>query len=113
MGFAGNSFWLTLYFQEVKHIQPLGVAVRMLPMAIVGILVNVVAGFIMHVVSNKLLMTVGALAFCACFAILSAMPADGSYWAYIFPALCLSVIGADFQFTVVNVSYNGLIFPGI
>lgn len=113
MGFAGLAFWLTLYFQEVKQIAPLGVAVRMLPMAIVGILVNVVAGFIMHVVSNKLLMTIGALSFCGCFALLSAMPSDGFYWAYIFPALCLAVIGADFQFTVVNVSRNRLSFADI
>ena len=76
----------------------------MLPMAIVGLLVNVVAGFIMHRVSNKLLMAIGALAYCGCFAIMSAMPLNGLYWAFVFPALCLSVVGGDFQFTVTNVS---------
>jgi len=103
LGFSGNSFWLCLYFQEVQKLAPLAIVARMLPMAIVGIIVNIIAGFIMHKVSNKLLMSIGALAFCGCFALLSAMPEDNLYWAFIFPALCLSVIGADFQFTVTNV----------
>ena len=103
IGFSAIAFWLCLYYQVVQEITPLSIAARMLPMAIVGILVNVVAGFIMHIVSNKLLMSIGALAYCGCFALLSAMPANGLYWAFAFPALCLSVVGADFQFTVTNV----------
>lgn len=103
LGFSGNAFWLCLYYQVVEDNTPLSIAARMVPMAISGILVNVIAGFIMHIISNKLLMSVGALAYCGCFALLSAMPKDGLYWAFAFPAICLSVVGADFQFTVTNV----------
>jgi hypothetical protein len=105
-GFSGNTFWVSLFFQEVEKVDPLGVAIRLLPQAIVGIMVNATAGLIMHRVSNKVLMTVGALGFTSCFALLSAFDytATNSYWKFVFPALCLSVIGADFEFTVTNVS---------
>ncbi|KKY15944.1 putative aminotriazole resistance [Phaeomoniella chlamydospora] len=102
MGFSGNSFWLCLFFQEIKRFEPIAIAARMLPMAIAGIIVNVIAGLVMHKISNKILMTIGSLGFCGCFALLSAMPADNNYWPFIFPALCLSVVGADFVFMVVN-----------
>ena len=75
-------------------------------MVIAGVLVNVVAAFVLHRISNKLLMAVGALAYVASFALLSGMDlgVTHSYWAFIFPALVLLVVGADFQFNVVNVS---------
>ncbi len=89
----------------MEHISPLGVAVRLLPQAIVGLLVNAIAGLIMHRVSNRLLMAVGALAYAVCFALFTAFDPDtaNAYWKYCFPALCLSVVGADFEFTVTNV----------
>ena len=56
----------------------------------------------MHRVSNKLLMIIGAVAYVISDALISAMPAGSSWWALTFPSLCLSVIGADFEFTVTN-----------
>jgi hypothetical protein len=103
-GFSGNTFWTALYFQEVEGVDPLGVAFRLLPQAVVGIAINVIAGLIMHRVSNRLLMAIGAFAFTASFALYSAFDnaVSHSYWKYIFPALCLGVVGADFEFTVTN-----------
>lgn len=104
-GFSGNTFWTALFFQEVEKLDPMGVAVRLLPQAIVGIIINVIAGLIMHRVSNKLLMGIGAFGFASSFALYSAFDytVDNSYWKYLFPALILSVVGADFEFTVTNV----------
>lgn len=28
-----------------------------------------------------------------------------SYWKFVFPALCVTVVGADFQFIVANVGF--------
>lgn len=104
MGFSAVTFFLSLYLQEVKHLTALDITVRLLPMVVSGVLVNVVCGLILHRVSNKLLTGIGALAYTASFLILSFMNENASYWAYIFPALVLVVVGADIQFNVTNVS---------
>lgn len=103
MGFISLSFWLSLYLQNIKHFTALEITVRLLPMIISGVLVNVVCGLILHKVSNKLLTCIGALAYTASFLILSFMEETAVYWAYIFPALVLVVVGADIQFNVTNV----------
>lgn len=114
MAFAPAVFWLSLYFQNVKHLSALSITAHLLPMVVSGTLVNVVCGLILHKVSNKLLMGIGALAYTAAFLILSFMRADALYWEFIFPALCLIVVGADIEFNVANVSshtsVSGVIF---
>lgn len=102
MGFTSAIFFLSLYLQEIKHLSALAITARLLPMVISGVLVNVVCGLILHRVSNKLLTGIGALAYTASFLILSFMTEDAVYWAFIFPALVLVVVGADIQFNVTN-----------
>ncbi|KAJ5195225.1 uncharacterized protein N7498_008663 [Penicillium cinerascens] len=102
MGFSSMSFYLSLYLQEVKHLTALDITVRLLPMVISGVLVNVVCGLVMHRVSNRLLTGIGALAYTTSFLILSFMEEDAIYWAFIFPAITLVVVGADIQFNVTN-----------
>lgn len=104
VAFPTASFWISLYIQRVWQASPLKVAVYLLPMAIAGLAVNVVAAFILHSVSNKLLMGIGALAYTVAFMLYALNKTSYSYWAMVFPALCLSVVGADFQFNVANVS---------
>jgi predicted MFS family arabinose efflux permease len=103
MGFSAVSFYLSLYLQEVKHQTALEITVKLLPMVVSGVLVNVVCGLVLHRVSNKVLTGIGALAYTASFLILSFMKEDATYWAFIFPALVLVVVGADIQFNVTNV----------
>lgn len=50
-------------------------------------------------------MGIGAFAYTACFLLAAVNRHGDSYWAFIFPALCLSVIGADFEFNVANVCF--------
>jgi predicted MFS family arabinose efflux permease len=103
MGFSAVTFYLSLYLQEVKHQTALEITVKLLPMVVSGVLVNVVCGLVLHRVSNKVLTGIGALAYTASFLILSFMKEDATYWAFIFPALVLVVVGADIQFNVTNV----------
>ena len=77
-------------------------AVHLLPMAVSGIIVNVIAGLILHRVSNKLLMYVGTLAYFVAFLLFGVNRASSSYWAFCFPALTIQVIGADLEFNVAN-----------
>ncbi len=109
MSFTTGAFWLSLYMQNVLGFSALQVAIHLLPQAIAGITVNVVAGLILHRVSNKLLAGIGALAYLCSSVLLATMKKDSSYWAFIFPSLLLSVIGADLQFNVANVRSSFLI----
>ncbi|KAF5858457.1 hypothetical protein ETB97_004396 [Aspergillus alliaceus] len=95
-------FWVSLFMQEVKHYSALPVAVHMLPMAIGGIIVNIIAGLVMHRVPNNLLMLIGASAYVGSFLLIGLQHSDSSYWAFIFPGLLLAVVGADFEFCVAN-----------
>ncbi|KAK3054999.1 hypothetical protein LTR09_004159 [Extremus antarcticus] len=102
MSFTPASFFIALYFQQVKNMSALAVGVHLLPMAICGILVNILAGLILHRVSNKLLMWIGTLAYLIAFILLALNRDSSSYWAFCFPAFCLMVVGADFEFNVAN-----------
>jgi hypothetical protein len=105
MGFMAAQFWLALYMQQIQKLSALEITVRLLPMVINGVLVNVVCGLILHKVSNKLLMLIASLSYTTAFLIMSFMKEDSSYWAYYFPPLLLMVVGADIEFNVANVSY--------
>lgn len=93
--------------QNVLKYSALGVAVHLLPQAIGGIIVNIIAGLILHRVSNKLLTGIGALSYLVAAILLATMRESNAYWPFIFPSLLLSVVGADLQFNVANVSLSG------
>lgn len=102
LGFPIALFWTALFLQRVWQLSPLSVAVHLLPAAVSGTLVNVVAGLILHKVSNKLLMGIGALAYTVAFVLLAQNTSTSSYWAFIFPGLAIMVVGADFEFNCCN-----------
>jgi hypothetical protein len=104
LGFPVLTFFLSLYFQTELGYSALMTGVHMLPMVVVGLLANLVAALILHRVSNKLMMGIGAIAYVVSFVLVAVQRYGDSYWAFSFPALCLCVIGADFQFNVANVS---------
>ena len=85
----------------------------MLPMVIVGLTANAVAALVQHKVSNKLLVGIGAAALTVSFTLAAVQRYGDSYWAFSFPALCLCVIGVDFQFIVANVSISSSRFNSL
>lgn len=101
-GFSGNLFFLTLMWQRIDQLSPLMNAVQLLPAGIGGILVNFLAAMIMHRVSNKVIMIVGAVSAVIASALFSAIYTSLSYWALVFPALLFSVLSQDLEFTVTN-----------
>jgi MFS family permease len=100
MAFTPGSFFIALYFQNIWHLSPLGVAVHLLPMVISGITVNIIAGMILHKVSNKLLMYIGTSSYFVAFLLLAFNRIDSSYWSFCFPSFVIVVIGADLEFNV-------------
>lgn len=108
LGFPVFSFWLALYFQTELGYSALMTGVHMLPMVVMGLAANAVAALLQHKVSNKLIMGIGAWAYVVSFILAAVQRYGDSYWAFSFPALCLCVVGADFQFIVANASVISL-----
>jgi hypothetical protein len=104
LGFPVFSFWIALYFQTELGYDALMTGVHMLPMVVFGMAANAVAALIQHKVSNKRIMGIGACSYVVAFVLAAVQRKGDSYWAFSFPALCLCVIGADFEFIVANVS---------
>lgn len=106
MAFQSSAFYLAYFMQEVREWSAIEIAVHLLPQAIAGMIWNVLIGHILHKVNNTLLMAAGALSYLAANLLLSLMSSGSNYWAFMFPALVLNVVGADFQFNVANVSHH-------
>ncbi|KAJ5753944.1 MFS multidrug transporter [Penicillium nucicola] len=84
-GFAASQFWMALYMQRVQKLSSLEITVRLLPLAINGLFVNVICGLILHKVSSKLLMIIASLAYTTSFLIMSFTDDNSSYWGFYFP----------------------------
>ncbi|EDU46576.1 conserved hypothetical protein [Pyrenophora tritici-repentis Pt-1C-BFP] len=102
LGFPVFNFWIALYFQVELHMNAILTGVHMLPMVVCGLTANFTAAAVQHRVSNKLLTGTGAAALVISFTVAAVQRTGDSYWAFSFPALCLCVIGVDFQFIVAN-----------
>ena len=101
-GMSGNEFWVTLYWQRILNDPPILVATKLLPMMIGGLAINIIAAMIMHRINNKILMILGAASFVLSDVLFSVANRDSSYWEFFFLALLLSVVAADFEYTVTN-----------
>ncbi|CAJ2513550.1 Uu.00g016690.m01.CDS01 [Anthostomella pinea] len=102
MSFTATGFWIAFYMQQIQMLSTLMVAVHLLPMAIAGLLWNIVAGRILHRVNNTAIMVFGAACYVAAGLLFSFTGPESNYWAFIFPALVLNVAGADLQYNVAN-----------
>lgn len=102
LAFPVGIFWISLYFQLVVRYSPIEVAVHFLPLVITGTLLNIVAGAILHQVSNKLLMYIGAVGYTISFTLYAVSKYGITFWALLFPGEILTVFGVDLQFNVVN-----------
>lgn len=91
--------------QDILGYSPLAVAVRLLPQAIGGTIVNIIAGLILHRVNNRLLTGFAALCLFLSSLLLTVMKEGDPYWPYMFPAMILSVMGVDLEFNVAFVSF--------
>lgn len=102
MAFPVVCFFIALFFQDIWHMSALMTAVHLLPMAIMGILVNIFAAMVLHRISSKKLMIVGASAYTLAFLLDALNRQTSSYWSFYFVGLTIAVIGADLEFNVAN-----------
>ncbi|KAK7427034.1 hypothetical protein QQZ08_006461 [Neonectria magnoliae] len=100
--FNAFGYWTTLFFQITQGLDALEAALRFLPMVIVGLLTNVVAGLVMDKVSAGNLVLIGGLLSAASPLLFAVQGPEWTYWAAGFPAMCLSVVSTDLLFNVSN-----------
>lgn len=100
--FNAFGYWTTLFFQVTQGLDALGAALRFLPMVIVGIATNVVAGFVMDKISAGKLVFAGGLLSAVSPLLFAVQDPRWTYWAAGFPAMCLSVVSTDLLFNVSN-----------
>jgi hypothetical protein len=110
MSFITNQFWISLYMQDIQMFPPLLIAARLLPQTITGILWSYFGQWLVSRVRGTYIMGAGALAYVGGATLLIFIRENTSYWRLLFPSLCITVMGADFQFIVANVSLQSLLF---
>ncbi|KAJ8067568.1 hypothetical protein OCU04_004908 [Sclerotinia nivalis] len=106
MSFITNEFWIALYMQDVQHYTPLQIAARMLPQAVAGVFWSFLGQWLVQKVHGTIVMGIGSAMYLAGAILLLFIKEDTSYWMFLFPALVITVIGADFQFIVANLYAN-------
>ncbi|KAK4155016.1 aminotriazole resistance protein [Chaetomidium leptoderma] len=94
--FSGFLVYATYFYQNYQGLSPLDTTLRFLPCGIMGFITAAVVSQLLAWVPTYLLLTVGN----ACVAISALLfaapiPPDTIYWAWSFPAMLLSVFGAD------------------
>ncbi|EIM80377.1 MFS general substrate transporter, partial [Stereum hirsutum FP-91666 SS1] len=101
--FTFNSllYWITLYFQQVNLLTPMQTAVRFIPVAISGIVVNTLTGFVMNRVSGYIIMGIGLLASIVPPMIFAFLNGNSPYWTMTLFIL-ISVVGSDAVYPVGN-----------
>ncbi|TID26565.1 Major facilitator superfamily domain [Venturia nashicola] len=99
-GFNAFQYTCTLFFQEVQHISALQTSIRFLPMAVTGVLTNVVAGLLVAKVNVNILVGVSAVITTIAPILMAIASPQWTFWAATFFAITLSPITSDVLWTV-------------
>ncbi|KAK9367177.1 major facilitator superfamily domain-containing protein [Lipomyces kononenkoae] len=103
MNFLGVvSYYIVLFFQRVRGASAILTTAYLVPQALSGILVNIVVAYTLHIIPGRIFMVIAMTAFLVSALLWALQPLSLTYWAMAFPAICLSVLGADLSFNVAN-----------
>lgn len=97
--FSNFLVFATFYYQDYQGLNAIQTTLRFLPTGVVGIIAIFIVSQILSRVKVYYILMWGMLC-CAVACLLFAVPIPPSttYWAFGFPAMCLSVLGADALF---------------
>jgi len=93
----------TQYFQNVMGAGPLQVVGWWTPMAVGGLILSTMVGFILHLVPGRLLLILSCLGAIGSQLLLALVPAGGNYWAWVFPSCLLGTVGIDLAYNLMSV----------
>lgn len=91
-----------IYFEAIRGYSIMVVACCFLTQPVCGCLVNIFAGFTMHRIPGRILMSVGTLGFTGSAIIWATMSFHRNYFEGPFWAFILTVIGADLIYNISN-----------
>ncbi|KAI8960991.1 MFS general substrate transporter [Daldinia sp. FL1419] len=100
MSFYSQLFWVSLFMQDLEGFRPFDVAVRLLPQALVGLVLSPLVGLIMHRVPGTVLLGVAAASLVVSNVLLIFLRQGSNYLVWIFPSIMLSTIGMDWIMNV-------------
>lgn len=78
-------------------------ALAFVPMAVGGIFLATVGGFTLHFIPGRLLLILSGMGHMTCVLLFALLPEEGSYWAYVLPAMIAATIGIDITYNVSNI----------
>ncbi|KAI0134520.1 major facilitator superfamily domain-containing protein [Xylariales sp. AK1849] len=100
MAYYSAIFWISMFLQKVENLEPFDVAVRLLPQALMGLLISPLVGLIMHTVPGTYILVVAGFCSVASNIPLIFLEKGSNYFALILPSLILSTIGMDWTINV-------------
>jgi len=103
MAFYSQLFWVSMFMQQVEDLNSFEVAVRLLPQALVGLLISPLVGLFMHTVPGTALLAFAASALALSNIFLVFLRHDSHYLLWVFPSLMLSTVGMDWTMNVGSV----------
>jgi predicted MFS family arabinose efflux permease len=94
--FNGFLVYATYFYQDYQGLSPLQTTLRFLPTGITGFITAVIVSQLLARVPTYLMLVVGNICV-SISALLFAVPipSETTYWAWSFPAMVISVFGAD------------------
>lgn len=103
MSFHSQLFWVSMFMQQLEYLNSLEVAIRLLPQALVGLLLSPLVGLFMHAIPGTGLLVCAASALVLSNILLIFLRHDGHYLFWVFPSLMLSTVGMDWIINVGSV----------
>ncbi|KAL4908225.1 hypothetical protein BDW74DRAFT_188408 [Aspergillus multicolor] len=98
--FNAFQYITTLFFQDVQDMSALQASLRFLPMAVVGVVTNVIAAHLVAKVNVNMLLGVSAVITAGSPILMAVASPQWTYWAAAFVAMTLSPINGDVLWTV-------------
>ena len=95
---AFNNFLIfaTFIYQNHQHLDPIQTTLRFIPTGVSGLLTVLFTSYVLSRIPVFFILTPGCAGIAtSCLLFAAPIPDGTTYWAYGFPAMCLSVLGVD------------------
>ncbi|CAG7926266.1 unnamed protein product [Penicillium olsonii] len=102
---------LSLFFQEVQHLSAFQAALRFLPNVVIGILLNVGTGLLVHRLPADHLVLVSTFLSAGSPLLMAIIDPNWSWWYCAFWAVLLGPLSADVIFTIANLIITDAFTP--
>jgi len=109
--FSSWIFFAVLYYQTYLGLSPVLSMLRMLPMIVAGIMLNVIVFLAVAHIPGVVLISFGCLATAAGCLLFAIIDPSAPYWAFSFPGTILIVVGADFAFATGSIFVAKVALP--